>query len=101
PSLAVQSWRRIACQQISRLMWRWWLPDDPTPTRDHALSAKLRELPSWWLRKEFEKCGNERWLALAHLPAWQDRARFCSWPYSILLAAYRHFSCHSYRDNAV
>jgi hypothetical protein len=54
---------------------RRWLSygDDPLPTPAKALAAPLSAFPSWFLRMECERCGQERFVNQVHQRAiWQD-----------------------------
>jgi len=52
--------------------WRSY-GDDPLPTPAEALAAPLSAFPSWFLRMECERCGQDRYIHQVHMPPiWQD-----------------------------
>ena len=55
-----------------RRYWRSY-GDDPLPTPAEALAAPLSAFPSWFIRMECERCGQERYTNQVHMPAiWKD-----------------------------
>jgi hypothetical protein len=55
-----------------RRRWRSY-GDDPLPTPAQALAAPLSAFPSWFIRMECERCGQERYTNQVHMPAiWHD-----------------------------
>ena len=54
-----------------RRRWRSY-GDHPLPTPAEALAAPLSAFPSWFIRMECERCGQERYTNEVHLPQWKD-----------------------------
>ena len=48
--------------------WRSY-GDDPLPTAADALAEPLSAFPSWFIRMECERCGQERYTNQVHMPA--------------------------------
>src|SRR5215813_6382787 len=61
-----------------RRRWRAW-GNDPLPTPAEALAAPLSAFPSWFIRMECERCGQENFLNQVHMRAiWRDATICCT-----------------------